>query len=286
MKERQKITIPSIVAKKSAGEKITMITSYDWLFASLVDDAGADIILVGDSLGMVFQGEPNTLSVTLEQMIYHCRAVKKGARYALVVLDMPFMSYQVSPEQAVENCGRAIKEGLADAVKLEGGAEMADTIKRVTSTGIPVMAHIGLRPQSSLITGGYKVEGKDIDSVKSLIEDLKSVEESGAFSILIEGVPKEVGELLSRKCSVPTIGIGAGPSCDGQVLVLHDVLGLYRAFKPKFARKYNNLADSVLDSVRKYCEDVKNQNFPSDEECYHIKDMEIIRTIESLSEEL
>src|SRR5260221_5054346 len=228
------VTVPDFRTAKARGDKLAVVTAYDYTSARLADDAGVDCILVGDSLGMVVQGHPTALPVTLGQIAYHTRCVVRGARRALIVADMPFLSYQVSPAQAVRNAGKLIKIAGAHAVKLEGGERMADAIRAVVNAGIPVMGHIGLTPQSVHLLGGFKVQR----DAEQLLDDAKAVEEAGAFSLVVESVPAEVGAKITQAVAIPTIGIGAGPSCDGQVLVFHDMLGLFTDFKPKFVKRY------------------------------------------------
>ncbi len=258
------MTVPGLVARKAEGVPITMITAYDWTFARIVDDAGVDAILVGDSLGMVVQGHPTSLPVTVDEMVYHTRMVARGARRALVVGDMPFLSYQASVEEGVRNAGRLIKEAGAAAVKVEGGAARVPLVRALVDAGIPVMGHLGLEPQRVHMMGGYKVQ-RDADA---LLADALGLEASGAFSIVLEGVPAAVGEHLSSKLEVPTIGIGAGPGCDGQVLVLHDVLGLYTEFTPKFVKRFADLGTAAREAVETFREEVVERRFPDDSHVY------------------
>lgn len=262
------ITIHDIQKKKREGKKIIMLTAYDFPFAQIVDEAGIDIILVGDSLGVVVQGRENTLSVTMDEMIYHTRMVSNGVKNSLIIGDMPFMSYQAGIEDAVRNAGRFLKEGGAAAVKLEGGSSIADIIAAIARAGIPVMGHIGLTPQSIHSMGGFKVQGRETDKAERLISDAKAIEKAGAFSILFEGIPMELSKRITGELSVPTIGIGAGPFCDGQVLVLHDLLGLFDRFVPKFVRRYADLKKESLEAIRRYKEDVELGKFPSEAESY------------------
>lgn len=264
----QRITPTKIVQMKFTGEKVTMLTAYDFLTARILDEVGIDIILVGDSLGMVFSGYETTIPVTLEEMIYHTKAVSRGAKMALVVGDMPFMSYQVNQYEAVRNAGRFLQEGGAQAVKLEGGTEMADTIKRIVDLGIPAMGHIGLTPQSIHKLGGYRVQGTDEQSARYLLDSTKALEQAGIFSLVLEAVPKQIAKEISESISVPTIGIGAGVHCNGQVLVTEDLLGLFDIFRPKFVRRYAHLAQTMREACKKYIEDVKGEKFPSDKESY------------------
>ena len=268
MEKKKKVTILEIGAMKQAGEKITMITAYDYPFAKVVDDAGIDIILVGDSVGTVIQGVPNTLPVTMDEMIYHTRMVARARERALVVFDLPFMSYQASLEQAKQNAGRALKEANAEAVKLEGGANMAETISAIVNIDIPVMGHIGLTPQSVHRLGGFKVQGKDERTRKKLLEDARAVEEAGAFAVVLELVPAEVAKEITEMLSIPTIGIGAGIHCDGQVLVLHDLLGLYPARKLKMVKQYANLYEESRKAVEQFCKEVKEKKFPGPEHSF------------------
>ena len=262
----KKITTSIIKEKKLKKEKITMLTAYDYCFGKIVDEAGIDIILVGDSLGMVFCGDDNTLGVTLEQMIYHTKAVKKGVKNALVVIDMPFLTYNVSIEKTIENCGKAIKESNAEAVKIEGGVNVADKIKALTNAGIPVMGHIGLTPQYIHQLGGFKVQKEK----EKLINDAKAVEEAGAFSIVLECVPEEIAKEITETLSIPTIGIGAGRYCDGQVLVINDMLGLFDRFLPKFVKRYANLKEIAVNSIKEFISDVKNQKFPEEKHIFKL----------------
>ena len=265
------VTVPEILRRKNLGEKITALTAYDYNFAKLLDATDLDIILVGDSLGMVSQGKENTLSVTMDNMIYHTRAVKQGAKRALVVSDMPFMSYQVSVEQAVTNAGRLIQDGGASAIKLEGGAIMADRVRTITQVGIPVMGHIGLTPQSVHQFGGYKVQGKNYLDSRKIKQDASDLQSAGIFALVLEGIPSELGEEITSELKIPTIGIGAGAKCDGQILVLHDLLGLNQDFVPKFVKQYAQMADNLKVAVTEFIEEVKTESFPSQEHIYHSK---------------
>jgi len=263
-----RITIQDFLKKKAEGKKITMLTAYDYPFARIVDEAGIDGILVGDSLGMVVQGLENTLPVTMDEMIYHTKLVARAVKNALVIGDMPFMSYQAEIAEAVRNAGRFLKEGGASAVKLEGGAEAADCIRAMTRSDIPVMGHIGLTPQSVHRMGGYKVQGKTEEAAKKLIEEAHIVEDAGAFSLLLEAIPLKLAKRITKELSIPTIGIGAGPFCDGQVLVLHDVIGMFERFVPRFVRQYANLKEQALKAVKDYKEDVEKGEFPSEEQSF------------------
>lgn len=263
-----KITIQDFLKKKSENKKITMLTAYDYPFAKIVDEAGIDGIIVGDSLAMVVQGLENTLPATMDEMIYHTKLVSRAAGNALIVGDMPFMSYQVNVEEAVRNAGRFIKEAGASAVKIEGGAEVAEHITRMTKSDIPVMAHIGLTPQSIHRMGGYKVQGKTEESAKRLLQEAHIAEDAGAFSLLLEAIPMGLAKKITEELSIPTIGIGAGPYCDGQVLVLHDVLGLFERFLPKFAKRYVNLKEEALKAIKIFREEVEKGTFPSESESF------------------
>ncbi|MFY9270406.1 MAG: 3-methyl-2-oxobutanoate hydroxymethyltransferase [Candidatus Manganitrophaceae bacterium] len=264
----RKMTVPRMVEKKRKGEKIAVLTAYDYPFAGLLDQAGIDILLVGDTVGIVVQGEESTLPVTLDQMIYHTRMVSRAANRALVIGDMPFLSYQVSIDDTIRSAGRFLKEGGAAAVKLEGGARMADRIEALARYDIPVMAHIGLTPQSVHRMGGYKVQGKGEVQARELLADAKRVESAGAFSMILEGIPRLLAKEITESVGIPTIGIGAGPHCDGQVLVLHDLLGLFTRFHPKFVRRYADLSATVADAVGRYKSDVELGLFPTEAESY------------------
>ena len=269
--ERKKVTILELSAMKERGEKITMITAYDYPFARIVDDAGVDIILVGDSVGTVIQGVENTLPVTMEEMIYHTRLVARARPRAMVVFDLPFMSYQESVEQAKRNAGRAIKESGAEAVKLEGGANMARTIEAIVNIDIPVMAHIGLTPQSVHRMGGYRVQGREERQRKKLLDDARAVEEAGAFSVVLECIPAEVAKEITEMLTIPTIGIGSGIDCDGQVLVLHDLLGIYPGRKFKFVKQYAELYPLCKKAVEEFCQEVREKKFPTPEHTFYLE---------------
>ena len=260
---RKKITTALFRQKKERGEPITMLTAYDYPTAVAEDRAGVDSILVGDSLGMVVLGYENTLPVTMEDMLHHAKAVSRGAKYALLIGDMPFMSYQVSPEEAVRNAGRFLQEAGMQAVKLEGGRERADAVRAIVGAGIPVMGHLGLTPQSVNQLGGYRPQGKTASAAKRLLEDALLLEEAGCFSIVLESVPARLAELVSRRLSIPTIGIGAGVGCDGQVLVTHDLLGLFDRFTPKFVKKYADLHSEMQRAFTEYIADVEHREFPA-----------------------
>ncbi len=271
---RKKVTTLSLRQKKANGEPVTMLTAYDYPTALAMDVAGLDAILVGDSLGMVVLGYSNTLPVTMEEMLHHCRAVGRGAKIALLIGDMPFMSYQVSVEDAVRNAGRFLQEGSMDAVKLEGGRERLDAIRAIVGAGIPAMGHIGLTPQSVHQLGGFRPQGRDARSARRLIEDASLLEEAGCFSLVLESVPARLAELISRRLSIPTIGIGAGAGCDGQVLVTHDLLGLFDRFTPKFVKKYANFHDEMERAFRGFIDDVETRAFPAQEHTVEMPDEE------------
>ncbi len=263
-----KTTINEIIAKKAEGRKIVMLTAYDYPFARLADEAGMDALLVGDSLAMVVQGLDTTLPVTMDEMIYHTRMVSRGAENAMVIGDMPYMSYQVSVEEAVRNAGRFIKEGGAQAIKMEGGSEVCDRIAAMVRSEIPVMAHIGLTPQAIHRMGGYKVQGKDDEARKKLMEEAKAVEDAGAFTLVLEAIPMDLAKEITESISIPTIGIGAGPHCDGQILVLHDVIGLFDRFVPKFVKRYAELKDDAVIAIKKYREEVESGQFPTEDQSF------------------
>jgi 3-methyl-2-oxobutanoate hydroxymethyltransferase len=262
------VTIPTLRSMKARGEKIAMLTAYDATFARLLDESQVDILLVGDSLGMVFQGNETTLPVTLDDIIYHARAVVRGASRAQVVGDMPFMSFQGSLDAAVENAGRLIKEGGCHAVKMEGGAEHAPLVARLVRAGVPVMAHIGLMPQSVHQMGGFKVQGRGEGEDERLVADALAMEAAGAYALVLEGIPTEIAQRITAALSIPTIGIGAGPHCDGQVLVIYDLLGMDESFKPKFVRRYEHLGERIRTAVGAYVEDVRQGAFPASAESF------------------
>jgi 3-methyl-2-oxobutanoate hydroxymethyltransferase len=271
-----KITVPDLLQRKSraAGspsnfQKITCLTAYDYPTARLLDEAGVDLILVGDSLGMVVLGHENTLSVTVEEMLHHTRAVRRGTRRALLVADMPYGSYHSDLGESLHNAMRFVKEAGAEAVKVEGGERRLELISRLTEAEIPVMGHVGLTPQSLNALGGYRVQGKTADAAEQLIRDARAVEAAGAFAVVLEAVPRELAAQITRELRIPTIGIGAGPDCDGQILVVHDLLGLTFVQTPKFARQYANVGAMISKAVHQYCDDVRGGMFPSDGESYH-----------------
>ncbi len=267
-----KNTVVTFKEAKQKNEKLSMLTAYDYSTAKIIDEAGINGILVGDSLGMVCLGYEDTLSVTMEDMIHHTSAVTRGAKNTLVVADMPFMSYQTCVYDAVVNAGRLIKEGRAQAVKLEGGIEVCDKIEAIVKASIPVMGHIGLTPQSVNAFGGFKVQGKDEEAAKKLIEEALAIEKAGAFAVVLECVPAKLAAIISEKLSIPTIGIGAGVNCDGQILVYQDMLGLFSDFTPKFVKKYENLGEKMNIAFRKYIEEVKDGVFPAEEHYFKISD--------------
>ena len=263
-----KNTVVTFKQAKEKGEKLTMLTAYDYSTAKLIDEAGINAILVGDSLGMVVLGYEDTLSVTMEDMIHHSAAVSRGIKDTLLITDMPFMSYQTSVYDAVVNAGRLVKEGHAQAVKLEGGKEVCPQIKAIVDASIPVCAHLGLTPQSVNAFGGFKVQGKTADSARKLLEDAHAVEEAGAFAVVLEAIPAELAERVSAELTIPTIGIGAGAGCDGQVLVIHDMLGINKGFSPRFLRRYADLHTVMTGAVEQYVRDVKECDFPNEKEQY------------------
>ncbi len=263
-----RVTVLSLREMKERGEKIAMLTAYDYPFANIVDEAGIEIILVGDSLGMVVLGYDSTIPVTLEDTIRHTQAVVRGTKSAMVVADMPFMTYQVSPSQALLNAGRLVQEAGAQAVKLEGGREVAKTVHTIVSAGIPVMGHLGLTPQSVHQLGGYKVQGRGEEAAARLKEDALILQEAGVFSIVLEAVPMDLAREVTESLYVPTIGIGAGPHCDGQVLVLHDLLGVFDRFTPKFVKRYAEIGQEVKRAIERYRDEVKQGLFPAEEHSY------------------
>ena len=268
----RRVTIHTLRQMKEKGEKIAMLTAYDATFARLLDEAGADVLLVGDSLGMVIQGHDTTLPVTLDEIAYHCRAVARGARRALVVGDMPFMSYQASLEQGMTNAGKLMKEGGCHSVKLEGGAVHAELVKKLVAAGIPVMGHVGLTPQSYHQLGGFKVQGRDAGGRERLIADALALEEAGVYSIVLEAIPADIAREITAAVVVPTIGIGAGTECDGQVLVSYDALGMDESFKPRFVRRYATLGSTIKDAIAHYISDVRSGGFPSDAESFTVSE--------------
>lgn len=264
----EKVTVTHVRKMKDVGKKITVLTAYDCPLAKILDEAGIDILLVGDSLGNVILGYDNTLPVTMEDMLHHTRAVSRGCKRAMIIADMPFMSYQISRKEAIRNAGRLIQEGNAEGVKLEGGRRVQETIEAIVQCGIPVMGHVGLTPQSVYAFGGYKVQGKGEEAADRVMEDARAVEEAGAFSIVLEGIPSQLGERITRELSIPTIGIGAGPVCSGQVLVTYDLLGWYEEFTPKFVKRYANVHQTILQAIKAYKEEVEGGIFPSMEQSF------------------
>jgi 3-methyl-2-oxobutanoate hydroxymethyltransferase len=272
MSDVTKVMIPDMAGMKKEGRKITMITAYSYPQALIVDEAGIDIILVGDSLGMVELGYRDTVPVTMEEMLGHTRAVVRGVKRAHVVGDMPFMSYNISREQAVTNAGILYKDGGADSVKLEGGQDMAGVINAIVKAGIPVFGHIGLTPQTANMLGGFKVQGKSLDQARKVVDDAIAVQEAGAFAIVLEAIPRQLAALITEKLVIPTIGIGGGLDCDGQVLVLHDMVGLFRRFTPKFVKVYADAYSVQLEAVRKYIAEVQSKSFPAEEHTFTMKE--------------
>ena len=270
--ERKKVAISDLQAKKDQGQRITMVTAYDYPNGVLVDKAGIDIILVGDSLAMVVLGYENTVPVTMDEMILHCQAVARGAKHPLLVGDMPFMSYEVSIQEAVRNAGRFLKEGKMDVVKLEGGQDRAEIVRAIVTAGIPVMGHIGLTPQTISKLGGFKTQGKSVESAVKLVKDALALQEAGCFSIVLEAIPDRLATLITKKIKIPTIGIGAGAGTDGQVLVLHDMLGLFDRFTPKFVKKYANLSETGVKALQQYVDEVEKGVFPGPEHVFTVKD--------------
>jgi 3-methyl-2-oxobutanoate hydroxymethyltransferase len=282
MSDIKKIMIPDLLAMKKERKKISMITAYSFPQAQCVDEAGIDIILVGDSLGMVELGYRDTVPVTMEEMLSHTKAVMRAVKRAHVVGDMPFMSYNISREQAITNAGILYKDGLCDSVKLEGGQEMAATVNAIVKAGIPVFGHIGLTPQTAGMLGGFKVQGKSIDAARKVIDDAVALEEAGAYALVLEAIPRQLAGLITEKLTIPTIGIGGGLDCDGQVLVLHDMVGLFRRFTPKFVKVYADVYSVQLEAVKKYIADVQGKAFPSEEHTFTMKDETVSELRKSL----
>lgn len=273
--ELKKVTISDLQNKKREGKKITMLTAYDYPMARIIDGAGIDTILVGDSLGMVVLGYDSTVPVTMDEMIHHCKAVRRGTKNAFLIGDMPFMSYQVSKEEAVRNAGRFFKEAGCDAIKLEGGDEVLDVTIAIVNAGIPVLGHLGLTPQTISKLGGFKVQGKDADAAEKILGQALKLEKAGCFGVVLECIPDQVAKLITEKLSIPTIGIGAGPYCDGQVLVSNDMVGLFDRFVPKFVKQYVKLSGLISDGVKKYKDEVEKGEFPDAVHSFTIKDEEI-----------
>jgi 3-methyl-2-oxobutanoate hydroxymethyltransferase len=264
---RKKVTAPALRAKKGK-TPISMVTAYDYTMARLFDEAGVDALLVGDSLGMVVQGQSSTIPVTLDEIAYHCRAVARGAAGAHVVGDMPFMSYQISPEQALASAGKLIKDGAAESVKLEGGEEVAEHVRRIVRAGIPVMGHVGLTPQSVHALGGYRVQGKDDDAVRKLVADARALEQAGCYAIVLEAMPPDAADEITAAVRIPTIGIGAGAGCDGQVLVCYDMLGMTFGHAPRFAKRFAEIGEGIVGAAKAFVSQVQNRDFPGPEHCY------------------
>ncbi len=265
----RKITVPEVRGMKEKGEKIVCLTAYDYCFARILDEAGIDLMLVGDSLGSVIQGHDSTLPVTVDDVIYHTRAVIRGRRRALVVSDMPFMTFQLGVDEAKRNAGRLVQEGGAESVKLEGGVTQAATIEALVKMGVPVMGHVGLTPQSVHQFGGYRIQGRGEADARAILDDAMAVEQAGAFAVVLEGIPVQLAREITQRLSIPTIGIGAGMHCDGQILVVHDMLGLFDDFTPKFVKRYANLKDTIGGAVQSYMEEVRTEAFPAEEHTFH-----------------
>jgi 3-methyl-2-oxobutanoate hydroxymethyltransferase len=279
--DRRKLTAPELLQRKENRERITMVTAYDYTMARLVDEANIDMVLVGDSLGMIVQGHANTLPVTLDEMVYHCRGVARGLVRAHLVGDMPFMSYQASPTQALETAGRLMKDGACESVKLEGGLIMAESIAKIVGAGIPVVGHVGLTPQSVHALGGFRVQGRGDSAARRIIEDAQAVEQAGAFCVVLEAVPPDVAAEVTAMLSIPTIGIGAGASCDGQVLVCTDLLGMARGHRPKFVKQFAALGDDAVAAMRAFAADVQSGAFPAAEHSYKANNTPAPRADES-----
>ncbi len=280
--KRSKVTSLKLQEMKQRGEVITMLTAYDYPTALAMDQVGIDVILVGDSLGMVVLGYPNTLAVTMDEMIHHCKAVARGASWALLVGDMPFMSYQASVPEAVRNAGRFLQEGGMDAVKLEGGRERLDAVRAIVGAGIPVMGHLGLTPQSVHQLGGFRPQGRSVTAAHRLLEDALLLQEAGCFSLVLESIPARLGALVSERLHIPTIGIGAGPGCDGQVLVTHDLLGLFERFTPKFVKRYAELNAEMKRAFTAYADEVCRRVFPAEQHTVEMEESEWRRFLEEL----
>jgi len=272
--DRRKVTVRTLQQRKEQGQPITMVTAYDYSQATVMETAGVDVILVGDSLGMVVLGYDSTLPVTMADMLHHCKAVARGAHTPLLVGDMPFMSYQADPAEALRNAARLLAEAGMDAVKLEGGATVVPTIRRLVDAGIPVMGHVGLTPQSVHALGGYLSQGRSAATARRILDDAQALEDAGCFAIVLEAIPARLAEYVSGRLTIPTIGIGAGAGCDGQVLVFHDMLGLFDRFTPKFVKQYAQLHGQMVDAIRAYVADVQARTFPGEEHTYAIKDGE------------
>jgi 3-methyl-2-oxobutanoate hydroxymethyltransferase len=263
------MTVPEIRSMKEKGEKVVCLTAYDYCFARILDQSGVDLLLVGDSLGSVVQGHDSTLPVTVDDVIYHTRAVIRGRRRALVVSDMPFMTFQLGVDEAKRNAGRLVQEGGAESVKLEGGVTQAATIEALVKMGVPVMGHVGLTPQSVHQFGGYRIQGRGEADARAILDDAMAVEQAGAFAVVLEGIPVQLAREITQRVSIPTIGIGAGLHCDGQILVVHDMLGLFDDFTPKFVKRYANLKETIGGAVQSYMEEVRTEAFPAEEHTFH-----------------
>lgn len=268
--EPTKKTIPQFWEMKQQKEKLTVLTAYDYPAARLVEQAGMDMILVGDSLGMAVLGYDSTVPVTMEDMLHHTKAVRRGAPQTFLTVDMPFMSYNINPAEAIRNAGRLMQEGGADAVKIEGGESIADTASAIVRAGIPLMGHIGLTPQTATQLGGFKVQGRNRAAAENLLRDARALERAGAFSLVLEAIPQQLAEYITDRLTIPTIGIGAGANCDGQVLVLHDMLGLFPRFVPKFVKQYAQMSSAIIEACQQYRQDVKQGTFPAAEHCFNI----------------
>lgn len=274
---KSKLTVRDISAMKEKGEKITMLTAYDARFASLVDEAGIDMVLVGDSLGMVVLGYESTVPVTMDEMIHHAKAAQKGVRRAVLVGDMPFLSYQVAQREAILNAGRFLKEAGCDAVKLEGGAEVGGTVAAIAKAGIPVVGHIGLTPQTAGQLGGYKVQGQELESARKMLSDAKALETAGAFALVLECIPDRLAAAITEAITIPTIGIGAGPHCDGQVLVTHDLVGMFEKFVPRFVKQYANLAPQIKEAIGAFRDEVRSGAYPDAAHSFPMQDEVVAR---------
>ena len=277
--DKKKTSVASFIRMKAENRRIVMVTSYDYPTAAIADAVGVDSILVGDSYGMVVLGYESTIPVTVEELLPVCRAVRRGAAHPLLIGDLPFMSFQVSPEEAIRTAGRFVKEGGMEAVKIEGGSEVSKTVESISRAGIPVLGHIGVTPQTATLHGGYRVQGRNVDSSDKLVEDAKSLEEAGVFGIVLELVTEEVAKVITETVSVPTIGIGSGRSCDGQVLVLHDLIGLYPSFTPKFAKRYVDVAGMIKQALQNFTVEVRNGVFPEEQHVFRMDEDQRARLV-------
>ena len=280
---RKKVTIPQLLEMKRSGQKISMITAYDYPTGVIVDQAGIDIVLVGDSLGMTMLGYDTTVPVTMDEMVHHAKAVTRGCKNPFVLGDMPFMAYQASKEEAIRNAGRFMKEANCDGIKLEGGIYIADTVRAIVRAGVPTMGHLGLTPQTISALGGFKVQGKDVEAAQRLVEDVTALEEAGVFAVLLEAVPAKVARLIAERASVPIISIGAGAGCDGQVLIFHDMFGLFPKFMPKFAKRYAEVGEIMRNGVRQYIEEVRSGTFPEAKHSFTIPEEQYQQLLKRLS---